>query len=77
MLVLKKSNKAINLLNMPQTPDIQKKLIGLEESQNDTIAEIIEHKNQFLALDRTLQEEIDKAIRESKKKWCRFSCLKT
>ena len=70
-------NESIIMRNMNITPEIQSRLIILENEQNVKINEIILHRKQFLDLDDQFELEIKKAILKNQQNVCRFSFLHT
>ena len=70
-------NESITMRNINITPEIQSRLIILENEQNVKINEIILHRKQFLDLDDQFELEIKKAILKNQQNICRFSFLHT
>jgi hypothetical protein len=70
-------NHIINLKSLPSNDSINKRIMDLENDQNDKINEIILHRKKFLDLDNDFEKEIKKVRDKYEKKWLKFNCLST
>lgn len=70
-------NHIINLKSLPSNESINKKIMDLENEQNEKINEIILHRKKFLDLDNDFEKEIKKVRDKYEKKWIKFNCLST
>lgn len=70
-------NTIINLKSLSKEENIIKKIVSLENNQNEQINEIILHRKKFLDLDNDFEAEIKKVRDKYEKKWIKFNCLST
>jgi hypothetical protein len=70
-------NNVINIKSLPSNENNIKKIMVLENDQNERINEIILHRKKFLDLDNDFEKEIKKVRDRYEKRWIKFNCLST
>jgi hypothetical protein len=70
-------NNVINIKSLPSNENNIKKIMILENDQNERINEIILHRKKFLDLDNDFEKEIKKVRDRYEKRWIKFNCLST